>query len=97
MTTKQVPAEKSVQDLSAAREALKASANFDFMKVMTVIVLEYEVSKYVREDNTPENAKYLGYLDAKELYPDFKPVSFKSYLTELFAGQGIKPYQGRFQ
>ena len=96
MTTKQIPAEKSIQNRDAAREALKASASFDPMKWMTVFVLEYEVSKYVREDNTPENAKYLGYLDAKELYPDFKPVSFKSFLTELFAGQGVKPYQGRF-
>ena len=86
-----------VQDLDAAREALKAAGtNFDLMKWAAVSGLEYEVSKYVREDNTPENAKYLGYLDAKELYPDFKPVSFKSFLTELFAGQGVKPYQGRF-
>jgi hypothetical protein len=96
MTMEQIPAEKLVQDLGAAREALKASASFDVMKLMAASTLEYEVSKYVREDNTPENAKYLGYLDAKELYPDFKPVSFKSYLTEVFAGQGVKPYQGRF-
>jgi hypothetical protein len=66
------------------------------MKWAAVGGLEYEVSKYVREDNTPENAKYLGYLDAKELYPDFKTVSFKDFLTELFAGQGVKPYEGRF-
>jgi hypothetical protein len=86
-----------IQDLGAAREALKATGtNFDFVKWAAVAGLEYEVSKYVREDNTPENAKYLGYLDAKELYPDFKSISFKSYLTELFAGQGIRPYQGRF-
>jgi hypothetical protein len=86
-----------IQDLAAAREALKASGtNFDVMKWATVAVLEYDVSSYVREDNTPENAKYLGYLDAKELYPDFKPISFKSFLTVLFSGQGVKPYEGRF-
>jgi hypothetical protein len=66
------------------------------MKAMAVLALEYEVSKYVREDNTPENARYLGYLDAQELYPDFKLISFKDYLKELFAGQSVKPYQGRF-
>jgi hypothetical protein len=86
-----------VQDLAAARESLKASGtNFDPMKLVTVALLQYDVSGYVREDNTPENAKYLGYLDAKELYPDFKPISLKSFLTELFAGQGVKPYEGRF-
>jgi hypothetical protein len=94
MNVEQITAEKLVQDLGAAREALKTSA--DPMKLMTVLFLEYEVSTYVREDNTLENANYLGYLDARELYPDFKPVSFRSYLAELFAGQGVKPYAGRF-
>jgi hypothetical protein len=96
MDMEQITAEKLVQDLDAAREALKASASFDLMKTVTAFSLEYAVSKYLREDNTPEHAKYLGYLDARELYPDFQPVSFKSYLTELFAGQGVKPYEGRF-
>ncbi|KAF7325439.1 Glycoside hydrolase [Mycena kentingensis (nom. inval.)] len=41
---------------------------------------DYSYSKYVREDNTPENAKYLGYLDAKELYPDFTPTTFREFM-----------------
>jgi hypothetical protein len=90
----QITAEKVVQDLVAASEALKDSA--DPMKLAAVLYMGYEVSTYVRGDNIPENAKYLGYLDARELYPDFKPVSFRSYLAELFAGQGVKPYEERF-
>jgi hypothetical protein len=55
-------------------------------------VWQYNLSKYIRRDNTPENAKYLGYLDAKELYSDFKPVSFREYVAELIDGKGQKPY-----
>jgi hypothetical protein len=93
MNMEQTTAEQLVQDLG---EALKASASFDPVKHADITKLEYAFSKYAREDNTPENAKYLGYLDAQELYPDFTPISFKSYLTEVFAGQGVRPYEGRF-
>lgn len=50
------------------------------------------VSKYFRRDNTREVAKYLGYLDARELYPDFKPISFTEYIDELLDGTAKKPY-----
>lgn len=41
----------------------------------------------VRGDNTPENARYLGYLDAEELYPDMQPRRWKDYVEDLIAGQ----------
>lgn len=40
----------------------------------------------------PENAKYLGYLDARELYPDFKAISFESFVKEILDGKAKKPY-----
>lgn len=46
-------------------------------QAMTVIGLEYAYSKFVRGDNSPEYAKYLGYLDAMDLYPKFVPRSFE--------------------
>ena len=52
-------------------------------------------SKYVRGDNNPEYAKYLGYLDARELYPDFTPVSFKEFLEDVLAGGMKRPYPHR--
>lgn len=52
---------------------------------------EYDYSKYVRGDNTPEYAKYLGYLDARELYPDFKPITYREFLTDLVGGKIEKP------
>jgi len=33
---------------------------------------QYAITKYVRADNTPENAEYLGYVDARKLLPGFK-------------------------
>ncbi|KAK1700865.1 hypothetical protein BDP55DRAFT_688882 [Colletotrichum godetiae] len=34
----------------------------------------------IRGENTPEYAHYLGYLDARELYPDVKFTSFEKYI-----------------
>jgi hypothetical protein len=54
--------------------------------------MEYVLSKYIREDNTRANALYLGYLDARELYPDFKPISFEDYFKEALEGNLDGPY-----
>ncbi|KAJ1329850.1 NmrA family NAD(P)-binding protein [Microdochium nivale] len=43
---------------------------------------EYQRSWGARGDNTPENAKYLGFLSARELYPDFKPISLEGFVRE---------------
>ncbi|KAJ6575850.1 hypothetical protein B0H10DRAFT_2236693 [Mycena sp. CBHHK59/15] len=53
---------------------------------------DYNYSKYVRGDNTPAYATYLGYLDARELYPEFRPRSFKDFVGELLDGKAAKPY-----
>jgi hypothetical protein len=49
---------------------------------------------YVRGDNDPEYAKYLGYLDARNLYPEFAPRSFEAYAKELLNGKAATIYQG---
>ncbi|KAM0335678.1 hypothetical protein ACHAQA_000727 [Verticillium albo-atrum] len=48
---------------------------------------EYWQSWGVRGDNTPETARYLGYLDARELYPDFKPRTLEEYAKVVLAGE----------
>ena len=72
-------------------QAWKADPS-DIMKQIPVWMAQYIVSKYVRADNTLENAKYLGYVDARELYPDFKPVSFEDYLGEVLAGKAQRAF-----
>jgi hypothetical protein len=57
---------------------------------MTVIGLEYSYSMFVRGDNSPEYAKYLGYLDARDLYPDYVPRSFEAFAKELVDGKAAK-------
>jgi hypothetical protein len=57
--------------------------------------MQYINSKYIRADNTLENAKYLGYLDARELYPDFQPRTFEACIKEVLAGEATKLYNGK--
>jgi len=55
--------------------------------------VEYKTSWGVRGDNTPEYAKYLGYLTSKELYPDLKFRSLEIFLKELLEGKVKGVYQ----
>ncbi|KAH7016467.1 uncharacterized protein B0I36DRAFT_436131 [Microdochium trichocladiopsis] len=50
---------------------------------------EYKYSYAVRGDNTPEHAKYLGYLDATELYPDVKIKTVEDYAREVLDGKNL--------
>ncbi|KAL5428866.1 hypothetical protein PMIN04_000481 [Paraphaeosphaeria minitans] len=45
------------------------------------------------ENRLARNAKYLGYLDARELYPDLNPVKFEEYLDDLVEGKATTPYE----
>jgi len=56
---------------------------------------EYKRSWGIRGDNTPEYAKFLGYLTSKELYPDFEFVGFEEYLKEVLAGSTHEIYPVR--
>lgn len=51
------------------------------MKLATV---EYVLSMYIRGDNTLENAKRLGKLDGKELYPDLEVTNAEEYATAFY-------------
>ena len=62
---------------------------------MQIVAGQYKYSIGIRGDNTPEHAKYLGYLDARELYPDLEPSSFKSYVERAVEGNTTKVYAGR--
>ncbi|CCF44437.1 isoflavone reductase [Colletotrichum higginsianum] len=57
-------------------------------------VLQFQKSWDLRGDNTPEYARYLGYQVAKDLYPDFKGISFEDYCKEALEGR-LKPLYER--
>ena len=51
------------------------------------IFWEYAVSMYVRGDNTVANAvksEYGAALDARVLYPEFKPKTFAQFIEEFY-------------
>ena len=75
--------------LSAAREAIARGAA-DFRTIVDSYVYQYYVSWGIRGDNTPQFADYLGYLDSHALYPNFKAISYESYLKEALEGS-IRP------
>jgi hypothetical protein len=46
--------------------------------------LEYAHSLYLCGDNTLENAKADGALDARALYPDYKPDTLEEYAKKFY-------------
>jgi hypothetical protein len=82
--------------MAKLKEIKAAATGGDPMADMQDTRWEYIVSKYIRSNNTRENAKYLGYIDGRELYPDFYQTTFSEYLDELLDGERHKPYGNRW-
>lgn len=79
----------------AAARAASETYPFDPEKLVPRYHTEYLYSWGLRGDNQPEYAKYLGYLLGKDLYPDFKPISFEDYLKDVVAGKAAGIYTDR--
>jgi hypothetical protein len=77
--------------LEETKSALVKSPQ-DVTKRHPVYITQYLHSKYVRQDNQPCYAKFLGYLDGRELYPDLSLISFREFFAEVLSGKGRKPY-----
>ncbi|KAJ7055609.1 isoflavone reductase family protein [Mycena amicta] len=101
--TEEVSGEKIVdRKYVSADEILATRAHFtelslanpqDALARIMRAIGDYQYSKYIRGDNTPDYAAYLGYLDAGDLYPDFKPIKFRAFLEELLEGKIERPYK----
>ncbi|KAH7144397.1 hypothetical protein B0J13DRAFT_555122 [Dactylonectria estremocensis] len=63
--------------------------------LLGLAVMQYPHSVWLRGDNLPESAEYLGYLNGKELYPDVETIKYEDYVAEVLAGNGKAPYAGR--
>lgn len=55
-------------------------------------VAQYKNMLGVRGDNTPEHARYLGYLDAKEIYPDVSSTSLDVFIRDTLEGRAKNVY-----
>ncbi|CZR61486.1 related to isoflavone reductase family protein [Phialocephala subalpina] len=83
--------------LLTLRDEARAFFQYDFSNMkeaIKVIGLEYAYSKFVRNDNCPDYAKYLGYLDARDLYPEFVPRTFEDFVRELLEGKAAQLFAG---
>lgn len=58
----------------------------NFSTAFKVIMNQYYKSYGIRGDNAPEAAKYLGYLDSKDLYPDENGEDMRSVIQRALAG-----------
>ncbi|WAO87199.1 NmrA domain-containing protein [Fusarium falciforme] len=90
---KYITEEEITSRIHEARSDLEANpASLDaFSHLSTNQLL---LSWAIRGDNTPEYAKYLGYLDGKELYPDFEFTRFEDYVKAALEGTAKVVYQG---
>lgn len=81
--------------MTVAEEAL-AKDPADEQAKFSTILNQYWLSWGVRGDCTPEAAKYLGYLDFKELYPDVTGYTFRDIYSAVLAGEssGFTPFAG---
>lgn len=64
----------------------------DYKLTTMSIHAQYNVSKYLQEDNSPASAEYLGYISARDLFPDFEWISFSDFIVELIVGRIRRPY-----
>ncbi|KAM5371222.1 hypothetical protein ACJZ2D_008142 [Fusarium nematophilum] len=87
---KYLSAEEIQQGIPEAEAAQDGPQSPNFYKLAT---LQYLNSWGIRGDNTPEYARYLGYLNARELYPDLKGREFEDYCKEVLDGGASRVYR----
>ncbi|GAB1215709.1 hypothetical protein ATERTT37_004903 [Aspergillus terreus] len=89
-----IPEETVYTRVLAARQSSETYP-FDPVKFIPRYLAEYQLSWGIRGDNTPEYAQYLGYITAKDLYPDFQPIQFREYLETVVRGTAKGVYTDR--
>lgn len=85
--------EKELRRQLADAEEIIVRDPKDFRGTLGKVSAQYALSWGVRGDNTPEYAKFLGYLTSKELYPELKYRTLREYLHEVLEGNANAVYQ----
>lgn len=78
----------SASDLESKLAEVSDSASVNQLRAQ----YEYWNSWGVRGDNTPEYARYLGYLIMDDLYPGLRGRSLETFVQEIIDGKGEKVY-----
>ncbi|KAH9888499.1 NAD-P-binding protein [Cubamyces lactineus] len=79
-----VSADALRQELAEAKAA-RAKDPDNLAAKLTIVVTEYMLSIHILEENSLKNAKRLGYLDVRELYPDMPKHTLEEYAQEFYA------------
>lgn len=69
-------------------EQVKAVARGGGLGLWPQVILEYVYSSWARGDNDPQWAEFLGYLDAKALYPDLEARSLEDSIRDALVHSG---------
>ncbi|RKK66508.1 hypothetical protein BFJ69_g15340 [Fusarium oxysporum] len=72
---------------AAVKRAEEAAPSPNSFQYFDFVKYQYWNSLVVRGDNTPAYAEYLGYVDARQLYPDLATTSFEQYCQQALDGQ----------
>ena len=80
------------QRIADGKAKLAGGGPLDYTTLLMIVASQYQISWGIRGDNTPEYAKYLGYLTSKDLYPDMKVITFDEYLREVVSGKAKGVY-----
>jgi hypothetical protein len=71
-------------DSSANKHEAMRPTSFDYFHI---VKYKYWDIMFIREENTPEYVEYLGYLDAKKLYPDLVTTSLEEFAQQSIDGK----------
>ncbi|KAJ4258887.1 hypothetical protein NW762_007974 [Fusarium torreyae] len=55
------------------------------------VILEYGYNAWSRGDNDPKKTDFLGYLDAKDLYPNFQVRNIRDNIGQALQDGGVNP------
>ncbi|CAH0019296.1 unnamed protein product [Clonostachys rhizophaga] len=86
---------EGLKNMIAGLNAKLESSPDDYFLFVGKSWLEYYYSSFIDCDNSPDGIKRLGYVSSTELYPDFVPTSFRTFLQETMEKNRRLPYSDR--
>lgn len=88
---------QEVEETIAKAKAKLAVDPADAMANMARSLAEYQLALGIRGDTAPEVARYLGYLEARDLYPDVERKTLRAWFEEVLAGKATPAFSGGSQ
>nr|BDD69332.1 asnovolin J 5',6'-dehydrogenase [Verruciconidia persicina] len=85
-----IKADEILVEVKKAEENPPSPDSFDYFHI---VKHQYWYSLFILGENTPQYAEYLGYLDARRLYPDLKTTSLQEFIQDALDGKVDGIYQ----